>query len=118
MEFWKHIVSHIEYSSDYARETIIGETIVDDIDFKESDHCPEWDAIKYLEWNDDMRLRVTETQMWDDWRHEEIAGQRTTYILGVGGEMDDNLLTYILKDGTTMTYQDWQNRIVDTRSVA
>lgn len=117
-EFWTHVYSHIEHSSDYARETIIGETIVDDIDFKESDHCPEWDAIKYLEWTDDMRLRSTETQMWDEWRHDEIAGQRTTCILNEGGEITNNLIEYLLKDGTTMTYQQWTNRIEDTRSVA
>lgn len=110
MDFWKHICSHIEHSSDYAREHIIGETIVDDIDFKESDHCPEWDSPTYLEWNDDMRLRATRTSSWDEWRHPEVAGERKTYILGEGGEQDDFLLEYILKDGTTMTYQEWTER--------
>ena len=110
MDFWKHIISSIEYASDYARVTIIGETIVDDIDFKESDHCPEWDAPIYLEWNDDGRLRATQTKSWDEWRHDEIVGERKTYILGEGGEQDDFLLEYILKDGSTMTYQQWHER--------
>ena len=63
-DFWKHVMSMIEYSTDYAREYIVGETIVDDIDFKESDHCPEWDSPTYLEWNDDGRLRATRTSSW------------------------------------------------------
>ena len=117
-DFWKHICTFIEYSTDYAREYIVGETIVDDIDFQESDHAPEWDSPYYLEWNDDGRLRATRTQMWDEWRHPEVAGERKTFIMGEGGEQEDFLLEYILKDGTTMTYQQWTNRIEDTRSVA
>ena len=118
IEFWKHLMSHIEYSTDYAREYSVGETVVDDIDFNSSDHHPEWDAPTYLEWTDDGRLRGTRTQMWDEWRHPEVAGERKTYILEEGGEQTDFLLEYILKDGTTMTYQQWVNRIEDTRSVA
>ena len=113
-DFMKHIGSHIEYSSDYARQYIIGEQLVDDIDWDVSDHCPEWDSPIYLEWNDDMRLRATQTRSWDEWRHDEISGERKTYILSEGGEQDDFLLEYILKDGGTMTYQQWTNRIKDT----
>lgn len=109
-DFWKHMMSMIEYSSDYAQEYVVGESIIDDIDFKESDHCPEWDAPTYMEWNDDMRLRCTRTQMWDEWRHPEVAGDRKTYILGEGGEQTDSLLEYILKDGTVVTYQEWTER--------
>ena len=113
-DFMKHIGSHIEYSSDYARQYIIGEQLVDDIDWDVSDHCPEWDSPIYLEWNDDMRLRATQTRSWDEWRHDEISSERKTYILSEGGEQDDFLLEYILKDGGTMTYQQWTNRIKDT----
>ena len=117
-DFWKHICSMLEYSDDYAQEYIVGETIVDDIDFKESDHTPEWDAPIYLQWTDEMRLRATQNKKWDEWRPPEVSGERKTYILGEGGEQTDNLLEYILKDGTTMTYQQWVNRVEDTRSVA
>lgn len=118
LEFWKHLCSFIEYSTDYAREYSIGETVVDDIDFKESDHVEEWEAPIYLEWTEDNRLTSTHTTMWDDWRHDEIAGQRWTKTHNVGGETEDDLLWYILKDGTEMTYQQWNDRITDTRGVA
>jgi hypothetical protein len=118
IEFWKHLMSFIEYSGDYAREYSVGETIVDDIDFKESDYAPNWDAPYYLKWLDDGRLHSTRTSFWDEWRHDEIAGDRKTFILAEGGDQEDFLLEYILKDGITMTYQQWTNRITDTRSVA
>ena len=117
MDFLTHIAQHIEYSNDFAREYIINESLVDDVDFKESDHSPEWDAPKYLEWTQDG-LRCTRTQMWEEWRHDEVAGERHTSILEMGGETTHSLLEYLLKDGTTMTYQQWVNRIEDTRSVA
>ena len=117
-EFWAHLMSFIEYSTDYARAYSVGESVVDDIDFNVSDHCPEWDAPIYLEWTDEGLLRATHTRSWDEWRHDEICAERKTYILGEGGEQNDFLLEYILKDGTTMTYQQWVNRVEDTRSVA
>lgn len=116
-EFWAHLMSFIEYSDDHAREYSVGETVVDDIDFNSHDHCPEWDAPIYLEWMDDGRLSAARTTIWDEWRHEEIAGERWTWIQGEGAERIDNLLEYILKDGTTMTYQQWTNRITDTASL-
>lgn len=117
-EFWSHLMSCIEYSSDYAREYSIGETVVDDIDFEQSDHCADWDAPKYLEILEDGRIFSTETRTWDDWRHEELLGERWTRFMLQGGETENDLLEYILKDGTTMTYQQWTNRAKDTRSVA
>ena len=110
IEFWKYLMSHIEYSNDYARQYSVGETVVDDIDFNSHDHCPEWDSPIYLEWTDEGLLRATQTRVWDEWRHDEISGERKTYILTESGEQEDFLLEYILKDGTTMTYQQWTER--------
>jgi hypothetical protein len=45
--FYTRVAKCIEHSSDYAEEYIIGETLVDDIDFKESDHCDEWESPIY-----------------------------------------------------------------------
>lgn len=46
-EFWEGVASCIEYKSDYEQMYITGETIVDDVDFKESDHVEEWDSPIY-----------------------------------------------------------------------
>ena len=46
-EFWEGVASCIEYKSDYEQMYITSETIVDDIDFKESDYVDEWESPIY-----------------------------------------------------------------------
>jgi hypothetical protein len=46
-EFWKGVESCIEYKSDYEQMYITSQSIVDDIDFDESDHVDEWDSAIY-----------------------------------------------------------------------
>jgi hypothetical protein len=45
--FHDGVVECIVHSSDYSKEFIISETLVDDCDFNESDHCDEWDSPTY-----------------------------------------------------------------------
>jgi hypothetical protein len=45
--FYAEVGRCIAHRSDYSEEYIIGETLVDDIDFKESDHIEEWDSAIY-----------------------------------------------------------------------
>jgi hypothetical protein len=46
-EFWEGVASCIEYKSDYEQMYMTGETIVDDIDFKESDFVDHWESPIY-----------------------------------------------------------------------
>lgn len=46
-QFYKDVEKCIEYSSDYSEEYIIGEELVDDIDFKESNFVDSWDSAIY-----------------------------------------------------------------------
>lgn len=45
--FYARVAKCIEHSSNYSEEYIIGETLVDDIDYVESDHCQEWESPIY-----------------------------------------------------------------------
>src|SRR6056300_77295 len=45
--FYAEVGRCIAHRSDYSEEYIIGETLVDDIDFKESDHVEEWESPIY-----------------------------------------------------------------------
>ena len=45
--FYAQVGRCIAHRSDYSEEYIIGETLVDDIDFKESDHVEGWDSATY-----------------------------------------------------------------------
>jgi len=46
-DFYAGVAECIEHRSDYSEEYICGESLIDDIDFKESDHCAEWDSPVY-----------------------------------------------------------------------
>jgi len=46
-QFYKDVYKCIEHSSDYSEEYVIGEELVDDIDFKESNHVEDWDSPIY-----------------------------------------------------------------------
>lgn len=45
--FYEGVRKCIEHSSDYSKEYIISETLVDDIDFEESDFCDSWESPIY-----------------------------------------------------------------------
>ncbi len=45
--FYEDVAKCIEHRSDYAEEYILAETLVDDVDFKESDFIEEWDSAIY-----------------------------------------------------------------------
>lgn len=42
-KFWQSLQACIAHESEYSREYIISESIVDAIDFNESDHVEEWE---------------------------------------------------------------------------
>ena len=46
-QFYKDVYKCIEHSSDYCEEYVIGEELVDDIDFKESNHVDYWESPIY-----------------------------------------------------------------------
>lgn len=45
--FYARVAKCIEHSSNYSEEFIISETLVDDIDYVESDHCESWESPIY-----------------------------------------------------------------------
>ena len=45
--FYEAVHKCIEHSSDYSEEYILSETLIDDIDFVESDHCESWESPIY-----------------------------------------------------------------------
>ena len=46
-EWWEDVSFCISHSSEYSAEYIISETVVDAIDFLESDHVEEWEEPIY-----------------------------------------------------------------------
>ena len=48
-EWWHMVVKTIEHSSEYSKEYVISESVVDAIDFVESDHVEEWEEPIYAQ---------------------------------------------------------------------
>lgn len=55
-QFYDTVAQCIEHSSHYSEEYIIGESLVDDVDFVESDHCADWDSAIYARLSVDGHL--------------------------------------------------------------
>lgn len=45
--FYNTVAKCIQHSSDYCEEYIIGDSLVDDVDFTESDHIEDWESAIY-----------------------------------------------------------------------
>ena len=55
-KFYDAVVKCIEHSSHYCEEYIISDTLVDDVDFTESDHCEDWESPIYARLSVDGHL--------------------------------------------------------------
>lgn len=55
-KFYDTVAQCIQHRSDYSEEYIISDTLVDDVDFVESDHVEEWDSAIYARLSVDGHL--------------------------------------------------------------
>ncbi len=107
-EFWAIVEAAVTHRRNYSEEYIIGETVIDDIDFDVSEHVEEWESPIYLTIEGE-KVSATQTRMADlMWRNGFVSSTET-YTLkgGTEFEQDDFLLTYQMEDGRTLTYQEW-----------
>jgi hypothetical protein len=69
-EFYDAVYQAIEYSSDYAHECIIGESLIDDCDFNLSDVVEKWETPTYASYNYEERRLDT---WWQSSAYDEEA---------------------------------------------
>ena len=87
-EWWARVEAACTSKSDYFEEYSVGETVVDDIDFRVSDYCADWDAPYYGTIKDDRVSfhRTTENQPMSGMR-AEIAKEFSAYDVMDDGEV-------------------------------
>lgn len=108
-EFWQLIQDAITYSNDASEEYIIGETVIDDIDYVESDHVEEWESVINLTLVDGV-VHATQSQKSDHCWREGLLGSTETYTLSKGAKRDNYKVVYHMEDGRNLTrnyYQEW-----------
>ena len=87
-DWWTRVEASCTSKSDYFQEFFVGETVVDDIDFRVSDYCADWDAPYYGTIKDDRVSFhcTTENQPMSGMR-AEIAKEFSAYDVMDDGEV-------------------------------
>lgn len=90
-QFFTDVAKCIEYRNDYSEEYIIGESLVDDIDFDPATVVEEWDTAIYAEF-DGTDLTCEEEQKSYDMSNR-VIGVRT-WMQNADGRYDMALRTF------------------------
>ena len=104
-EWWARVEAACTSKSDYFQEYSIGETVVDDIDFRVSDHTPDWDAPYYGTIKEDRISfhRTTENRPMSGMR-AEIAKEFTAYDVLDNGEEVHHGVAFEMVNGDVIPF--------------
>lgn len=98
-------LSHlIEYSNPASEEYIIESEVVSNLD----KHVPEWDTITEIFENEPglfQTMRVTDNRE-DGWMRKEILEKTEAWTMGLGGEREDYVCSFLMEDGDIVFGQD------------
>jgi hypothetical protein len=87
--FYSELYDMIQYSDDGFEEFIIGEDLVDDMDFVESNYVQEWESPIYITY-DGTQFNATKTTINDMMFRKEIAKKVDTWIMKSRNTAFDN----------------------------
>ena len=106
-EWWARVEAACTSKSDMFEEYSVGETVVDDIDFRVSDHCADWDAPYYGTIKEDRISfhRTTENQPMSGMR-AEIAKEFTAYDVLDNGEQVHHGVSYEMVNGDIVLFSE------------
>ena len=106
-EWWARVESSCTSKSDYFEEYSVGETVVDDVDFRVSDYCADWDAPYYGTIKDDRISfhRTTENRPMSGMR-AEIAKEFTAYDVMDDGEFISHGVSYEMVNGDVIPFSE------------
>ena len=106
-EWWARVEASCTSKSEYFEEYSVGETVVDDVDFRVSDHCAEWDAPYFGTIKDDRISfhRTTENRTMSGMR-AEIAKEFTAYDVLNSGENIHHGVSYEMINGDIVLFSE------------
>ena len=104
-EWWARVEAACTSKSDYFQEYSIGETVVDDIDFRVSDHTPDWDAPYYGTIKEDRISfhRTTENRPMSGMR-AEIAKEFSAHDVLDNGEEVHHGISFEMVNGDVIPF--------------
>lgn len=110
-KFWKKIEKAVESFGDMFEEYCTASRLVDDIDYKESDHCPEWDAPINLTYvtaanPEGEFLAVRHSQ--SDFTHLTGIESKLEQWKQVDGQREDYRCLFNMEDGRILTLQEYE----------
>jgi len=104
-QWWARVEAACTSKSEYFEEYSVGETVVDDVDFRVSDHCAEWDAPYHCTVLEDrvQFKRVTNNTEYGYLR-KEIAKEFTAYDVLDDGEQVSYGVAYEMINGDVVPF--------------
>jgi len=106
-KWWARVVAACTSKSEYFEEYSVGETVVDDIDFRLTDHIADWDTPYYGTINEDRISfhRTTENRPMSSMR-DEIAKEFSAYDVLDNGEQIHHGISYEMVNGDIILYSE------------
>jgi len=103
-EFYNLIEGCVTHKSEYAEEYVVGETVVDQCDFKIEDFCESWESPVYMELIEGNRFSCVQSTKID--YSSTCKGRISTYVQ-VEGEQTDMCTVIEKMDGTVLPYSEF-----------
>ena len=106
-QWWARVEAACTSKSEYFEEYSVGETVVDDIDFRLTDHIADWDAPYFGTVKEDRISfhRTTENQPMSGMR-AEIAKEFTAYDVMDDGEVIHHGVSYEMINGDIILFSE------------
>jgi len=106
-KWWERVESACTSKSEYFEEYSVGETVVDDIDFRLADHCAEWDAPYYGTVKEDrISFNRTSDNTRGGYLRREIAKEFSAYDVLDNGEHVTHGVSYEMINGDIVAFAD------------
>jgi len=104
-KWWERVESACTSKSEYFEEYSVGETVVDDIDFRLADHCAEWDAPYYGTVKEDrISFNRTSDNTRGGYLRKEIAKEFNAYDVLDNGEHITHGVAYEMINGDIVPF--------------
>lgn len=94
----------IESKSEHFEEYIIGNQLIDNVDFRVEDHVEDWESPIWLDWVDGA-LRASRTEENDGMFRSEIRRKFEAWTQ-VAGEREDFQCSYEFANGKVLPYKE------------
>ena len=108
-QFWESLYVAVESSNESFQEYVIGDLLIDDVDYVESDHVEDWDSpinLAPVGGNANRQWLATRLREADIGWQKGIKSTLEQWKQ-VRGSREEFKLMVFLEDGRSLTHQEW-----------